>query len=170
MKRALLGLALVACQGAPKSQPAELGSAAASAAAPSASAAAAAAPSAWFVGRWQGSYSAELHRVELASGGVKEWKQDDGKQAAGAGTLSLEAKGDGSVSGSASGPLGEQALSGQVEGDRVALSLTSGEPNGFRGTLLASQVGEGMQGSLSASTGDSLSVRKASVTLSKVPR
>ncbi|HEY6081090.1 MAG TPA: hypothetical protein VIW29_19880 [Polyangiaceae bacterium] len=170
MKRALLGLGLVACQGAPKSQPAELASASASAATAPASASAAAAPMPWFSGRWQGSYDAELHRIETAAGGVKEWKQDDGKQAAGPGTLSLEAKPDGSVSGSASGPLGEQNLLGHIEGDRVALTLTSSAENGFRGVIVAAQVGSDIKGVLSASTGDSLSVRRASVTLSKVAR
>ena len=169
MKRALLGLGLVACQGAPKSQPAELVAASASAAAAPASASAAA-PMPWFFGHWQGSYNAELHRIELAAGGVKEWKQDDGTQAAGPGTLSLEAKQDGSVSGSASGPLGEQTLLGHIEGDRVALTLTSSAENGFRGVIVVAQVGSDIQGALNASTGDSLSVRRASVTLSKAAR
>ena len=165
MRFTLAALLLLACQGSPKDQPAApAASAVLASAAPSASAAPAAA---WYEGKWQGSYQAELHRVETAAGGVKEWKKDDGAQSSGEGKLSLEAKADGSVSGTASGALGEQAVSGRVEGDRVALTLTPATPNGFQGVILAAQAAEGIKGSLSVSTGDSLTVRKASVVLAK---
>ncbi len=138
-------------------------------AAPSASAAPAPppAPKAWFEGSWQGAYQAELHRIELPVGGVKEWKKDDGSAASGAGTLSLSATADGDVTGSAKGPLGEQRVSGRVEGDTLALSLIPSADDGFRGTILAAKAPEGIKGTLQASSGDSLTVRKASVTLSK---
>lgn len=171
MRRARSSLLLVGslsfgCQQAPQGQPAERAGASASAAtaAPSASAAA---PAAWFLGPWQGTYEAELHRVEVALGGVKEWKQDEGKLAVGPGKLSLEAKTDGTVTGSASGPLGEQAVSGHIEGDRVALTLTSAEPNGFRGVVVGAQDGAGIVATLSASSGDSLVVRQGKVSLRK---
>jgi hypothetical protein len=160
--------ALLGCQGAPQAQPTERAAASSSAAAPaSAAASAAPAPSAWFLGRWQGSYQAELRRIETSAGGVKEWKKDEGTHASGPGQLSLEAKPDGSVTGSASGALGEQTVTGHIEGDRVALTLTSSEPNGFRGTIIGAQEGVGIRGTLSASSGDSLSVRQAAVTLQR---
>jgi hypothetical protein len=127
----------------------------------------AAAPTAWFLGSWQGTYQAELRRIEVALGGVKEWKQDEGKLAVGTGKLSLEAKTDGSVTGSASGPLGEQTVSGHIEGDRVALTLTSAEPNGFHGVVVGTQDGAGIVATLSASSGDSLVARQGKVSLSK---
>jgi hypothetical protein len=166
--KALLPLALVlACQNASKDQ------ATAQAPAPG-SAAASAAPrgpttpaAAWYEGSWQGGYKAELHRIETSAGGVKEWKKDDGTQSSGEGKLSLEAKADGTVSGKASGALGEQSVSGRIEGESVALKLTPADANGFQGVILASQAPEGIKGTLSVSTGDSLVVRKADVTLSK---
>ena len=129
--------------------------------------ASAAPAAAWYEGSWQGTYKAELHRIETAAGGVKEWKKDDGAQSSGEGKVSLEAKADGTVSGQASGALGEQSVSGRIEGERVALKLTPADANGFQGVILASQAPEGIKGTLSASTGDSLMVRKAEVTLSR---
>jgi hypothetical protein len=121
----------------------------------------------WFEGAWQGTFTAELFRVETAAGGVKEWKQDDGKKAAGEGQLSLEIAADGSVTGNARGALGELTLTGRVDGDRAALTLASAEVDGFHGSVLATQTPDGMKGTLSASSGDSLQVRQAAVTLSR---
>jgi hypothetical protein len=161
----LLIVIALGCQNAAKQEQA----ATSASAAPAASAApvASAAPKPWFEGGWQGAYQAELHRIELPVGGVKEWKKDDGSAASGAGTLSLTAAADGSVTGSAKGPLGEHQVSGRVEGDTVALSLVPAAADGFRGTILAAKAPEGIKGTLQASSGDSLTVRKANVTLSK---
>lgn len=166
MKRCALLLVVAACQNAPKTDGAPAASASA---APSAiPAASAPAPSkAWFEGRWQGTYEAELFRIELPAGNVKEWKLDDGKKASGAGKLSLEVSPDGTVTGTSTGALGDLAVSGRVEGDRAALSLGSGAEATFHGTVLATQTPEGMSGTLSASSGDSLQVRHAKVTLAK---
>jgi hypothetical protein len=160
----------VACQGSGKAQKSDAPAAASAAAAPSGASSAAAPPSAWYAGSWQGSYKAELHRVELPAGGIKEWKKDDGVQASGDGKLSLDVAVDGGVTGKASGPLGEQTVSGRVEGARVALTLTPAETNGFQGVILAEQAPEGIKGALSASTGDSLVVRKATVLLAKAAK
>ena len=164
MRRLLLLPLLAACQKAPSPNEAAPRASAPASVTPLASAAA---PRAWFEGVWQGSFQAELFRIELLAGGVKEWKQDDGKRASGAGTLELSIAADGSVTGSASGALGKLAASGRADGDRVALSLSSTEPEGFHGVVLASQTPEGMRGTLSASSGDSLQVRKADVTLAR---
>lgn len=141
----------------------------ASAAAPAPSASAAPAK-AWFEGSWQGAFQAELLRIELPAGGVKEWKNDDGKKASGEGKLLLEAGPDGSVSGTASGALGDLTIAGQVDGDRAALTLTSAQPEGFHGVILATQTPEGMKGTLNASSGDSLQVRQAAVTLTRAAK
>jgi hypothetical protein len=45
--------------------------------------------------------------------------------------------------------------------------LQSAQPDGFHGVILASQTPEGMSGTLSASTGDSLRARQAKVTLTR---
>jgi hypothetical protein len=165
MKPLLALLLLAACQGSGKEQaPPAASTAAAVSAAPSASAAP---PAAWYSGSWQGTYKAELHRVELPAGGIKEWKKDDGAQASGEGKLSFDVTAAGDVSGKASGPLGEQVVTGRVEGERVALTLTPVETNGFQGVILAAQAAEGIKGALNASTGDSVVVRKAEVVVAK---
>jgi hypothetical protein len=158
-------LLATACQRSPKTDAAGAPSAAASiAAAPSASAAP---PKAWFEGAWQGAYQAELFRIELPAGGVKEWKQDDGKKSSGEGKLSLQAAPDGTVTGSANGALGELVAVGHVDQDRMTLTLTPSQNDGFHGVISAAQTPEGMKGTLSASSADSLQVRQATVTLTR---
>jgi hypothetical protein len=160
-------LLCAACQNskpeAASSAPAASASATAAATAPSASATA----KAWFEGDWQGSFQAELFRVEVPAGGIKEWKQDDGKKASGEGKLSLVVSPDGTATGSANGALGDLSVNGRVDGDRAALRLASDQADGFHGTILATQTPEGMKGTLSASSGDSLQVRQASVILTR---
>ena len=169
MRIAPLLLLAGACQQAPKIDPVAVGSAQPSASV--AAAAAVAAPSkAWFEGAWQGVFLAELFRIEVPVGGVKEWKQDDGKAASGEGKLSLQATPDGSVTGTANGALGELLIAGHCDGDRAALTLSSAKPDGFHGVILAVQTPEGMKGTLSASSADSLQARKADVTLTRAAK
>jgi len=159
----LLPLLLVACQKAPKADATPVASA-------SAIASASAAPArAWYEGAWQGSFQAELRRIEVAPGGVKEWKSDDGKHASGPGTLKLSVSADGTVDGTASGALGELLVTGHANGDRLALTLTPAEPDGFHGFAVASQTADGLQGTLNASSADSLQARQAKLTLSRAP-
>jgi len=165
VRLASLLLLAVACQQSPPPGPA------ASSAAPtkaSAAPAASAAPTKpWFEGAWQGTFQAELFRIQMPVGGVKAWQDDDGKRASGEGKLSLEVAADGGVLGTASGALGALAVAGRVDGDRAALTLSSAEPDGFHGVILASQTPEGMKGTLSASSADSLQVRRADVVLTR---
>jgi hypothetical protein len=166
VKAASLLLLASACQQSPSPAPAAASSAQTPVSA--APAAAVAAPTkAWFEGAWQGAFQAELFRVEVPVGGVKEWKQDDGKPASGEGKLSLRAEADGSVTGSASGALGTLAVNGRVDGDRAALTLASADSVGFHGLILAAQTPDGMKGTLSASSADSLQVRQGAVTLAR---
>ena len=172
MRLTLLLPLLAACQRAPKVDPATDAAASASSAgarvvASTTPSAAAAATRAWFEGSWQGAFQAELFRIELAVGGAKEWKQDDGKLASGPAKLQLQIAADGGATGNASGALGDPVVTGHAEGDRVALTLASASPDGFHGVILASQAPGGMLGVLSASSADSLQVRKANVTLSR---
>ena len=161
-------LLATACQHAPKGD--AVGTSGAPPSAPPSAAPSAPAPppaESWFVGAWQGVFRAELFRVEVPLGGMKEWKADDGKQASGEGKLSLQAAADGSVTGSSSGALGELAVTGHVDGDRATLMLASPQPDGFHGVILASRSPEGLAGTLNASSGDSLQVRQAKVTLTR---
>jgi hypothetical protein len=165
VRLAPLLLLLVACQNAAKTEGRAAGSAQPSASVAAPVAAAPAKP--WFEGHWQGTFQAELNRIELPVGGVKEWKQDDGKKSSGEGKLSLEASSTGDVSGTAVGALGELSVTGRIDGDRAALTLTSAQTDGFHGVILASQTAEGLKGTLNASSADSLQVRRASVTLTR---
>jgi hypothetical protein len=169
VKRLLCLVMLCGCQSAPKSEPAPSApSAAPSTVAPAAPSAAA--PSkAWFEGAWQGRFDAAPFRIELPAGGVKEWKTDDGKLGSGEGKLTIDVSADGTVKGNATGALGELAVTGRVEDDRAALQLDSSSLSGFHGALVAARAGDGFKGTLTASSGDSLTVRRADVTLSKAP-
>lgn len=154
---------VAACQKAPPSE--STAAPASASAAPSAKPAAPERP--WFQGSWRGTFDAQPFRIELPAGGVKEWKQDDGKRASGPGTLELEIAADGTLSGKGSGALGELVASGHAETDRVAISLRAAEPEGFHGFVLAAQTPEGLRGTLQASSGDSLVVRRADVTFTR---
>lgn len=169
MRAALLLVIVLGCKESPERAPAA-GSSALAASSASAAPVTSAPAKPWYEGAWQGSYKAELLRIETAAGSVKQWKDDDGSKASGEGKLSLEAASDGTVSGSATGPLGEHGVSGKVDGDRVALSLIPAQHDGFRGVILASQAEGGIRGTLSASTGDSLQARRATVTLARVAK
>jgi hypothetical protein len=157
-------LLAAACQRSPKTDD---GTSVASPPSSRSSAPSAVASAAWFVGAWQGAFQAELFRVEVPFGAAKEWKTDDGKEASGEGKLSLHVAADGSVTGATSGALGELSVVGHVEGDRATLTLVSARSDGFHGVVLASQTPEGMSGTISASSGDSLRVRQAKVTLTR---
>jgi hypothetical protein len=167
VKRLLFVAVLCSCQSAPKSEPAPSAASAPAAPVVSAPPSAAAPSKAWFEGAWQGSFDAQLLRIELPAGNVKEWKTDDGKRASGEGKLSFNVSADGSVKGTATGALGELAVTGRVEDDRAALQLDSSSLEVFHGAIVAARAGDGFKGALSASSGDSLTVRRADVTLSK---
>jgi len=171
VRLAYLLLLATACRQSPKTDAARVTAEAASVATvPSAAASASAPTRPWFEGAWQGAFQAELLRLEVPAGGMKEWKQDDGKKASGEGKLSFDAGFDGNVTGSVTGALGNLALAGHVDGDRAALVLSSADPAGFHGVMLASQAAEGMQGTLSASSGDSLQARQGTVSISRVDK
>lgn len=145
----------------------------AASAAPEARASVSAAPAPaekpWYVGTWSGSYTAERLAIELPIGMVPAWTKDDGSKASGQGQVALEVSPEGVVSGSAEGPLGKQLARGSVEGDTLRAELVPGQndDNAFRGVLLVTRDGDAAQGELRASTGDSLTVRRANVTLTK---
>ena len=120
-----------------------------------------------YEGRWSGTYEATLERVVLEKGGVRAWKDDDGTQGSGTGTLTVEVHPDGRAHGEATGPLGAQRLRGIADEHGLRLTLSPKEPDvrGFSGTLVAAKAVDRVSGELRASSGDSLTVRKATVEL-----
>lgn len=164
----VLALSSFGCQKSPKSGDGVASAAVSAAPPPSAPEAP---PKPWYEGRWSGTYQAALERIELPVGGVRAWKDDDGTAASGAGTLSVSVSPDGMATGEADGPLGAQVVSGHADekGIRLTLAPKSDDDKAFRGTLIAERAGETVAGSLRASSGDSLTVRKATVELRPVP-
>jgi len=161
----LAALALVACKKEPVQQAAP--SAAPSAAAPVASAVPA---KPWFVGAWGGEYSAALFKVESGPGAVKDWAKDDGAKASGPGKLILRISEEGAIDGEGDGSLGSLKATGQVDGDTVRATLRPGSADAsFSGFLLGAREGDVIKARLQASSGDSLTVRQATVELKKQP-
>jgi hypothetical protein len=124
-------------------------------------------PRAWFEGRWSGDYEERLEPAEVSGSAVQPLS--DATAARSTGSLSLEARTNGGVSGSASGGLGEQRAVGEFLGERLTLLLVPQRAGGYRGVLIAERRGEELVGSLNASTGDGLSVRTATVSLRRAP-
>lgn len=147
--------------------------------APQVSAMASAAPSQkapekpWFVGEWHAPLQVERYQIEQTKqeGKIKAWAEDSGDKATGKGELILTIDESGSVTGKATGPLGELQASGTLDGEALRVRLqptaTLDPPELFSGVLLAQKENGGFSGDLKASSGDSLTVRKASVKLAK---
>jgi len=139
---------------------------------PSASALASLPKPPWFVGKWSGKFKTEAYRIDMtpAQGAVAEWSKDAGKTGVGEVTLELEMTADGDVSGTGDGALGKMVADGHVSGDdvRVRLSTPTAEAaSAFSGVLLAAHSGGTLKGKLQVSTGDSLLVRRAEVSLAR---
>ncbi len=182
-----LGLALstlCACDRRPEAGGAPAGSAsgvpASGSGAPATSASAdlpAAPAKPWFEGSWSGTFEARQYTIEMESkiGGVREWRDDDGKAATGDGTLALEVDASGVSTGNGKGPLGELTASGVIEDDTLRLELRTAGPadpaSAFHGFVVAERTkgAEELRGLLQASSGDSYVVRDAPVVLTKGP-
>ncbi|MBX3184814.1 MAG: hypothetical protein KF915_19480 [Polyangiaceae bacterium] len=148
------------------------------AAPPSEPSAASAVPSAppppplpWFVGTWSGEYEAKhfLIEMEAKDGAVLHWKRDDGGTYSGKGELELSIDEEGVVFGVLTGPLGEFTATGTLEEELLSVQLMPRPGTQVTSALLmGKREGEGFKGTLRASTGDSLTVRQAEVSLSKL--
>lgn len=164
-----LGFALASCKTEPTEKAVASGAPSAASALPSAEP-----PKPWYVGTWSGDYSAQLFKVESGPGAVKDWSKDDGSKASGPGKLTLRIDDGGAIDGDSEGALGALTARGQVDGEtlRIALqpkdsSSAQTDAQSFSGTLLGSRSGDAVRGRLQASSGDSLTVREASIELKK---
>ncbi len=122
--------------------------AAASAAAPSASASAAPSPSpsadasdaGALAGTWEGRYDAQKATMETHPK-IKEREigEDDGKRAAGPGTLEITIGRDGEVHGKGTGALGAVTITGEAKGAVLSASVLPDDirsPTAMSGTLI----------------------------------
>jgi len=127
----------------------------------------------WFVGSWRAPLEVERYQIEQTKqeGKIKAWAEDSGEKSTGSGELLLQIEGSGAVTGKLTGALGNLDASGMLEGETLRVRLQSSEQTNpaerFNGVLLAEKSDGGFQGELKASSGDSLTVRKASVVLAK---
>src|SRR5690606_28830816 len=104
-------------------------------------------------------------------GKIKAWADEADTKATGKGELTLKIDEAGKATGTVTGPLGELTAAGLVEDQTLRVNLQPTKlltpPEMFNGVLLAEKSDQGFTGDLKASSGDSLTVRKASVVLSK---
>ena len=140
-------------------------------AAPAASASAKAAETPWFVGTWSGTYTARAHEVQSPKDGyVKEWREVDAGDFTGPGTLTLHIDPNGRITGGAEGALGSLAASGEVSEETLSVRLQPKPTDAQQissAFVIAKREGSAAKGTLSASTGDSLRVRRADVALTR---
>jgi hypothetical protein len=145
--------------------------AAAPSGAPAAAASAKPVEQPWFVGTWSGTFTAQAHEVVSPKDGyVKEWREVDAGDFTGPGTLTLHIDASGRITGSAEGALGSLAASGEVSDDTLSVTLSPKPADAQQITsalLVAKRDGSGAKGTLSASTGDSLRVRRAELALTR---
>ena len=164
---ALLGLVLtVGCE----EKPAATGEGSATSASATPVASVSAAPKPWFVGTWKGSYDATHFRIEMEKkeGAVAAWEKDDGGVAAGKGEVTLSINDKGEVTGSSSGPLGKQTAVGELDDKQLSVRFVPEDEDAMATAYLhAEKKGDGFSGNIQASSGDSLKVRKASLSLTK---
>jgi hypothetical protein len=172
-------LAFGSCKSEPNPKPAssssarpELAASASSTASASVAASASSAPqkTTHLAGAWSGTYEAQHYQVEAPKGeGAREWKDDDGKAHSGDGKISLTVSDTGAVSGEASGPLGDQRIVGEADGDALRVRFSPKEPGerAFSGFALLEKNGAALKGRLQASTGDSRTVRDAPIELTQ---
>ncbi len=166
----LVALALPACDD-PKPKPTPTASATPSAlASSSAGAAPSAKPAPWYVGSFAGRYVSAHYKIPLEkkAGAIREWADDEGKAAAGPGTVKLTIAEDKSVTGESSGALGDMKLTGALDGDVLSVRLLPKKGGPIASAFFtAKRDGEGFTGQIRASSGDSTVVRLAGLTLTK---
>jgi hypothetical protein len=124
-------------------------------------------------GVWEGKYDAKKGEIALPPKvPEKTWKKDDGKTAAGAGSITLTIGPSGEVTGQSTGALGDLDLTGRVEGSIVRASVMPKDPTAppsMTGVLVGMLKGDVIQADLKAAGPDASIVREAKVELRKKP-
>lgn len=161
---------LAACDKPAPPAPAASASAAAVVAAPSASAPSEKPAAKTATSKWSGSYEAQHYQIESPKNeGAREWAADDGGAHAGKGSIAFGVSETGSLRGTASGPLGEHDVIGEVDGDTFRVRLVPKQPGdkAFGGFAILTREGQTLKGRLQASSGDSKTVRDALITITE---
>ncbi|MFT3774043.1 MAG: hypothetical protein QM820_52425 [Minicystis sp.] len=142
-------------------------------AAPSATSAANAAPKAesGFPGAWAGNYDAKKGSVSLPPK-VKDkgLAADDGKKAAGPGTVELTVGEDGDVHGKIKGALGPGTITGKTEKGMLRGSITPDDPrapDAMFGVIVGALKGDVITGEIRVAGPDATVVREGTIELKK---
>lgn len=127
---------------------------------------------AWYVGTWKGDFAAarRASTTTTKEGGPGAWEKDNGQKLSGPGALEIVVDGNGRVSGTLKGALGELGLRGQIDGEELRANLVanSEDPAAIHhGTLILAHESDTLTGRLSAGSGDALTMRQADVALKK---
>ncbi len=124
-------------------------------------------------GTWTGSYDAKKGTVRLPPK-VKDkgLAADDGKSAAGPGSIEITIVAGGDVRGKASGALGNGTISGRLDGTTLRASVTPDDldaANAMTGVLLGDRKGDVMSCNLWVAGKDATVIRESAVELKRKP-
>jgi hypothetical protein len=123
---------------------------------------------------WRGQYNAVSVRlsVEPEAANEKAWKHES-TRLTGTGSIEIHIDGKGEAHGSAEGPLGDVVLRGQLENELLSLTITpldDSDPFAFAGTAALKKVDSSkLEGTLKVSTSDSFTLRRAALSLTRLP-
>jgi hypothetical protein len=117
---------------------------------------------------WSGDYTAKKAAIELPEK-VKDqtWKHDPGDKSVGPGKLTISVA-DGVVTGTASGALGDQVVSGTLEGKALKLTLlpkNATAADAMTGTAVGEVGAASITGTIKCSGPDAVMIREASFEL-----
>jgi hypothetical protein len=122
-------------------------------------------------GGWEGHYDAKKGTVTLPSK-VKDkaLAADDGKTAAGRGTVDLVILANGDVRGKASGALGAAAITGKLDGTMVSAVIRPDDPqapNAMTGIFVGQRKGETIACEMHVAGPDGTVIRESTVELTR---
>jgi len=122
-------------------------------------------------GRWEGTYDAKKGRVTIAAD-VKDDARtaDDGKKAAGAGSVELMIGPDGEVRGKSQGALGAATVRGKLDGKMLRASFVPNDPlapQAMTGVLVGIVKGDVIQAEVRVAGPDAVLVRQSTFDLKK---
>lgn len=124
-----------------------------------------------FAGTWRASFEAKQGEVRVPEGVPSStWTKDTGEQLTGSGSLEVQIRPDGDVSGTGSGALGRLLIRGRVVDDVLRAGLTPAEPGtptAMSGVLVARAEEDSFAGQLRVSSYDGSVVRVAAVRFEK---
>lgn len=128
-----------------------------------------AAAAATLVGTFKGAFEAKATELYMPDTDAlkKRWRGEESKDGLGAGEVTVVIAADGTVSGTATGPLGTLTLNGFAEGEQIAAALSPENEQGFTGTLVAIPSGAELNGEMNLTRFNADTLRQASFKLTK---